>query len=352
MALPDATIQRYRQQQRVSALALAEARRLWRRMGREFDASWRQIAPQLVVLLTGMQQVSARQALAAVQPTLDELGLRAPAVGRVNVAPLAGVASDGRPLDELLYEPVIKAKAAVGAGATVDQALATGGSWLEMAVLTQVADAGRVAESLGIVARPRIGGYARMLNPPSCSRCAVLAGAWYKWNAGFQRHPRCDCVHIPANEDMLGDLRTDPRDYFNSLDEAEQARVFTKAGAQAIRDGADIGQVVNARTGAAGLTPAGKRLTAEEARALRGGRDRGHLATRNVYGQQVYTTTEGTTRRGIAGQRLQHEAGTYKVSGERYSRARTPRLMPESIYQIAESREDAIRLLRRYGYII
>src|SRR5690606_23965723 len=33
--------------------------------------------------------------------------------------------------------------------------------------------------------------YVRMLTPPSCSRCTVLAGRWYRKNAGFARHPGC-----------------------------------------------------------------------------------------------------------------------------------------------------------------
>src|SRR5690348_18342012 len=37
-----------------------------------------------------------------------------------------------------------------------------------------------------------------LLNPPSCQRCAILAGRWYRWSQGFLRHPRCDCVNLPA----------------------------------------------------------------------------------------------------------------------------------------------------------
>ena len=56
-----------------------------------------------------------------------------------------------------------------------------------------------------------------------------------------------------------------------------------------------------------------------------------------MFGRRVFVTTEGTTRRGVAGARL--------------GQARTPRLMPESILEIATDREDAVRLLRRFGYI-
>jgi hypothetical protein len=112
-----------------------------------------------------------------------------------------------------------------------------------------------------------------------------------------------------------------------------------------------MGQVVNARRGAYGLTPAGARITNEEAKVLRNGLDRGRLQPVKLFGQDVMVTTEGTTRRGFAGKRLgAWNAGA--VKGGRYQRAKTARLMPESILQIAEDRADAVRLLRRYGFIL
>lgn len=163
--------------------------------------------------------------------------------------------------------------------------------------------------------------------------------------------PRCDCRHIPASEDVARDLTTDPKAYFESLTEAQQNTTFTRAGAEAIRHGADINQVVNARRGALGLTPAGARLTLEEQKILRNGLERGRLQKVNLFGQPVYITTEGVTRRGIAGTRLgAWEAGVKGRS--RYRQARTERLMPESILQIATDRQDAIRLLKRYGYVL
>ena len=66
-------------------------------------------------------------------------------------------------------------------------------------------------------------------------------------------------------------LIDDPYEAFNNMSEAEQNRVFAKAGARAIRDGADIFQVVNARR---------------------------HMAYRGAF------TNEGITRFGWAGQLL------------------------------------------------
>lgn len=110
----------------------------------------------------------------------------------------------------------------------------------------------------------------------------------------------CDCVHVPTAEDTADDLRTDPRAYFDSLTPADQDRYFSKANAQAIRDGADMNQIVNATGRSSGMTVAGRQYT-----------------------------TEATTRR-----------GTGRV-----------RLTPETIYTAAANREDAVRLLRVHGYL-
>ncbi|NBE80322.1 hypothetical protein [Micromonospora rubida] len=159
-------------------------------------------------------------------------------------------------------------------------------------------------------------------------------------------------MHVPAREDTAEAVQTNPKAYFDSLSRTEQDKAFTAAGAESIRLGADISQVVNARRGALGLTPAGARITADEARALRGGRDVGRLQARDVYGRQVFTTTEGTTVRGQAGVRLGARENGARRSGGRYRSARTPRLMPESILAAAGgNRDEAIRLLRRFGYI-
>lgn len=159
-------------------------------------------------------------------------------------------------------------------------------------------------------------------------------------------------MHVPSGEDTADDVRTDPKAWFASLSREEQDRQFTKSGAQAIRLGADISQVVNARRGAYGLTPAGARITAEEARALRGGRDRGRLQAVDVYGRQVYITTEGVTTRGVAGRRLGARETGAKRSNGRYLSARPPRLMPESVLAIAgDDRDEALRLLKRFGYV-
>jgi hypothetical protein len=117
-----------------------------------------------------------------------------------------------------------------------------------------VQDAGRAAESVATAARPDTG-HVRYLSPPSCGRCAVLAGRVYRYSEGFKRHTNCDCTMIPttvANPQFV----QDPVD----LMERGQIRGLSKADMQAVADGADLGKVVNVRKRAAGLRESGRVL--------------------------------------------------------------------------------------------
>lgn len=117
-------------------------------------------------------------------------------------------------------------------------------------VQTLVRDASRTARAADIATRPAVTGYVRSLSPPSCGRCAVLAGRVYRYSQGFQRHPKCDCLMTPTTDSIGRDLVTDPMDLF----EKGQIHGLSKDDTEAIRRGADIGQVVNVRRKAAGLT--------------------------------------------------------------------------------------------------
>jgi hypothetical protein len=292
----------YRARRRLVRAAGEQAKRLWRQVdpGR-IAASWDELAARMAIVLIAAQRSAAQGADLYLDHILAEQGLPVGAQGRVAVDALSGVAADGRALASLLRQPTIATLRSLSAGVPVGRALAGGYANLELIVRTEVADAGRVADQLALTARHGADGYVRMLSGKSCSRCAVLAGKRYGWNAGFRRHPRCDCIHIPAREDSADDLRTDPKAYFASLSKEDQDRLFTKSGAAAIREGADIGRVVNARRG---MDVAG--------------------------GRQL--TTEATTRAGIN---------------------RQLRLMPEQIFREAGTdRAEAIRLLRVHGYLI
>jgi hypothetical protein len=287
---------RHARQQKALARRTSETvRQLWRRIDRAgIAASWRLLIPQAVATLAVAQATAAGAAGGYTDDLLGEYGLPAGAVADVQPGAFAGTASDGRDLIGLLYQPAITALEQIGAGSTPARGLLSGQAVLDMIVRTQVADAGRVADGVALVARPGLTGYVRVLSAPSCSRCVILAGRRYTWSAGFSRHPRCDCRHVPVAGFVPDDVRVRPRAYFDSLDPAEQDRIFTKAGAEAIRDGADMARVVNARRG---MQEADGRLF----------------------------TTEAAGRR--------------------------PRLMPEQIYRDARDRDDAIRLLRLHGYL-
>lgn len=118
-------------------------------------------------------------------------------------------------------------------------------------VSSLVQDAGRTAESVAVASTPKIG-YVRYLTPPSCSRCAVLAGRVYRYSTGFQRHPGCDCVMLPttvANDELV----QDPVE----LMKAGLVTDLSKADRQAILDGADFGKVTNARLAKGGVRDSG-----------------------------------------------------------------------------------------------
>lgn len=330
---PAAATEFYALQQRVSTTARNRVRRLWAGMGRDFDASWDRLGAAIFVVIAEAQLVVAEAAVDYLDDLADQT-TPAPAVGRLVPQAFAGIASDGRSLASLSYGAVVKAGEAVNDGANRTRALEMGGSWLDLMTRLQVADAARAAVSAGTVSRPAWGGYTRYLNPPSCGRCVILAGKFFRWNAGFDRHPRCDCVHLPARSAAYAEAEG----FIGNPDaawRAGQIKDLTRAQQRALESGADISQVINARRG---------------------------MSTTVVGRRQVRVTTEGTTRRGLFGSSSPtRSAGTRATGTTRrqgaargYVERRTTlqRLTPEAIYRIADDRDEAIRLLKRFGYIL
>ena len=343
----------YDEQARLIQAAVRAAMNVWGEIDpTRFSESWvrDQVGGQLFLTVSRAQELAAVASDAYTDVILEamEADLASPD-GDVIPASLAGIASDGRPLDSLLEQAVIQSTVASAGGASLAESLQVGAAVLTRIVGTQVADSGRSSMGLGIAARPKVG-WVRLVESGACSRCVILAGRFYRWSNGFDRHPLCKCRNIPSAEDT-DDLRpdNDPMAHFNSLSEAEQNAQFTKAGAAAIRDGADIGRVVNARRGAMGLSAPG-RLSSSDRFAIK----RGGLERTDVAGRPVFLTSEGTTIRADFG-RSEIERGNARMTvsdgGRRLRATTTPRLMPESIYEIAEDREDAVRLLKRFGYI-
>jgi hypothetical protein len=301
--VPDAAVKHYKAMQRFQALVVLQAADLWSEVRlSSLDGSWAAQVPLLVPALTDVQGKAAAAGAAYGAMTLADQGLYEAPERFVDPAGFAGRASDGRSLEGLLWGPVPHVKTLIAGGVEPRQALKQGGKLLATITRTQVADAGRAAAGVDTATRRNVG-YVRMLNPPSCSRCSILAGRFYRWNNGFNRHPRCDCVHVQTTSRAAAEtegLIHDPYEYFKSLSPEEQDKNYTKAGAQAIRDGGDIFQVVNSRRG---MKPGG------------------------------LTTTEGTSKRGNFGRN-------------------GPRLTPEAIYGKGLSREATLKELERYGYIL
>lgn len=302
--------------------------------GRTWERAWQaDVGPRVVDVVTEGQLTAARASEAYTSLVLAELGIDNTAPWSLNLNAFADVAGDGRSVESTLYGAVIHAAKAqyapemkgLSRSAVEDQALTQGLEWMTNYVETIIADATRAAELVSLAQRDWVDGYVRMLDPKNpCARCVVLAGRFYLFNEGFLRHPECRCKHIPYVEDMPHEVLTNPTDYFYSLSVAEQNRVFTRAGAEAIILGADITKVVNARRGmsTAQRNPGGSWIP------------KGRLTPVDVYGRKIYITREGATGR--------------KATG----RDREFRLMPESIMAIAKDTADAVRLLRLHGYLL
>lgn len=333
--VPRAAREQYAAQQSLAALALHAVTRSWRKIrGRTWEQAWRDdVGPEITRTLTAGQEAAVARSGQYVAEVLTELGVQSQVETTLVPSAFAGVAGDGRDVEGLAYGAVITAAkarytpegSALDTREAADYMLAQGEKFLAEITAALMADTARAAETAAIAERDWITGYIRMIEPGACSRCAVLAGKFYLYNDGFERHPRCRCIHIPAVENIPHDPLTNPDAYFNSLSRTDQDRIFTTAGAEAIRQGADIFQVVNARRGMS---------TAQQNPA--GWIPKGRMEAVRMDGRDVFVTTEGVTKAGIYGR----------------IRGRKPvRLMPESIVAIATDRADLVRLLKVYGYI-
>ena len=320
----------------------------------DITASWVVQLPDVVAMVTAAQAVAAEMADSYMAAVLDD---PRPPTHPVNPREYAGTTQVGDPLDTLLYRPVIDAKQRIAAGADTAAALRAAVPQLTMYGQTLVADAGRLSTSAAMGARPHVSGYYRMLTPPSCGRCAILAGKHFAYNRGFDRHPRCDCVHIPVSE-ADDSLLFDPRKAI----EAGKVTGLSKADLRAIELGADPPQVVNAKrgmytaggasfttTGTTRHAVAGARILARDA-ARAAGEDVSGRTFRNL----TFTRLEAQRytelfRKGKTYTRLT-KTGRTQSYAYRFSRSR--RMTPEQILRDAKSRDDAIRLLINHGYIL
>lgn len=304
-----------------------------RQVAQQAKAEWYRMS------LTDLQGSFANQFVPAVVPDLTMAQAAAATLGASHVGSVtkqpstiipggfAGYASDGRSLPGLLAQPLIEMYSNLDNGMDASAAMDRGWDSIDRMLAGQVHDSARQAESVQMVEH-RVTYWVRHVEPGACSRCILLSGKHYKVNEGFLRHePTCRCYHVPMVSTYLdstdgvgrGELISNgiardtnvfhgrearsPREIFDSLPAAEQDRAFTTAGAQAIRDGASIPQVVNSRRS-------------------------GMSTVTDRYGTVYKTTTVGAKR------------------------GKT-RLLPEACAKAANGdRDEWLRLLRKNGYLL
>jgi hypothetical protein len=274
-------------------------------------AEWAKVRPEhvardwarLLPAVTAMVQRGQLHAARSTHTFMRELlGPEAVQGGQIVPEQFAAQTPDGRDALKLLAQAGPRSISAQRRGFSARAAMARGAAFLDMVVRTVVADTGRQADQAAMVANRKVLAYVRVVELPACSRCIILAGREYSVSSGFLRHPRCDCTMEPVTK-RNRPTPVDAQDIFENMTPEQRRKVFGESGAKAIDDGANIYSVVNARKA---------------------------MAQVEMFGKTVQVTYAGTGSR---------------------KRKRPPRLMPEEIYRQAESREQAIRLLYKNGYL-
>lgn len=271
--------------------------------------SWEPITPALAAVVAAEQTRVADSAVRTSREVSVETGQYELPEAFHDPRELVGYGSQGVPLEEALYGPAIGVKTRIKGGAWVADAMLYGMTAVSSMASTIVADTGREAMQMDMITRKQTG-YVRVVEAGACSRCIVLAGKFFRWNEGFLRHPSCLCKHMPAKDREWAEGEgwfADPYAAFQDMSKAEQERIFGEYSSQAIRDGADIFQVVNATSPRAGMYAGGR------------------------------MTREGTTRFGNFRQTSQYRH----------------RLTPYGIYgDGSRSRDQVIKALEQNGYIL
>ncbi|PLS26031.1 hypothetical protein Uis4E_2206 [Bifidobacterium parmae] len=296
--------------------ATRAAARTWRQVNPgDIRATWKTISIRLAATLAAIQTQTVGTVADANPMTLAEQGDYVAPAGFLDPTAFAGWAPSGIPLADYLQTPALTSLHAIRTGRPITEALQAGQSTLMMLTALAVTDTARQAEQADIALRAKVG-FVRVESASCCDRCMILAGKWYRFNEGFLRHPHCHGRHLPCRKDTAAEEGwvSDPMDAFRALSREEQDRRFGPANAQAIRDGADIYQVVNARRGMQRLR-------------------RGYTAM---------TTSEGMSRYGWA-----------RMMAEENGRPLKRRLTPDAIYTLTRGdRAKTIEALKRNGYII
>lgn len=249
-----------RDTEKLTSAAFERAGKAWKRVNPgSIVSSWQSMSADVIgaVMIAQHETITNNDAyldFAFNEQNIDGLDARLRPGSIVGTMPATGAT-----LDAALAGVAFHTLDHIGRGYSTREAM--DGGMLELSQLVQyaVADASRASAQVRIGTAKTNVGYTRVVSAGCCARCAVLAGRFYRWNAGFLRHPNCLCLHFPATSAVASETATDPYAQFEALSPTEQDRIYTKSGAEAIRNGADMNQVVNARRG---MTTSG-RFTSE-----------------------------------------------------------------------------------------
>jgi hypothetical protein len=232
---------------------------MWRTMDlNNLDASWQVVAPQLSALVSSAQLTAANLSTPYLS-AVDRSYSYTPKPAVLVPEAFTNVMGDGREIAPALYGAVTNTKTAIGRGLAPMVAFDSGAHFIAAVASAAMQDMARNADRV-LAAGKGYTYYIRVVNGSACSRCAILAGI-YSGAEAFKRHVSCQCSTIPIpgeGKKAPKGFHDSPQSYFDSLSKAEQDRVFTNSGAEAIRQGADPVAVVNARRGAYGIGYSGQ----------------------------------------------------------------------------------------------
>lgn len=299
----------------------------------DLDRSFAAAAPDMLLLIGQSQNDVAQEAWETTPDAMRAIDHRPlPARGfDFDTTILNGTAGNGQALFDVFYGSILTAKRQIGEGTDSRIAVMQIDADMARLIRTALADTSRTASLMSAKSFNFDACYVRALTPPSCGRCAILAGM-PSGKKPFERHPYCDCIAMWCrDEKMLMTHFSSANDYLDSLDDKQLAHVLgSQANARAWKDGADLNKLVNAY------------------------RKRGDVRPAQLYGRNIKYTTESTTKRGT-GYWMVKKAGYVKTmhrDGSKYFRVDRPRLMPETIYQIAgNDHAKAMKLLKNYGWL-
>lgn len=188
---PELARAHYRRQAALARRAAAAVEALWVQLDPgDLSGSFRLLGPRMAGLVALAQYAAAAAAAQYVVDTLAAQDVTTPLLAEPDPRAFSGTAADGRDLLTLLEGGVIQAKALIGAGAPLREAFLSGQARSVLATTNEVQQAGRNADHVAMTSSAAQG-YVRLVNPPCCSRCAILAGRFYRWSSGFDRHPHC-----------------------------------------------------------------------------------------------------------------------------------------------------------------